>query len=411
MDESGAGAAAPMSREGVDHALRGLESERDRISASLVELEEHAGLRLLKGARLAGETYRRWEVAQERLTLLWRLFEAYRGVLADAAELRDRSSRPDVAVLAELSGMLSGSSVPLPDGEVPLADRTLLGPRERSVSLDEAVALMSDAFEFVAREVAAADAAWSALLVPLERAEARWRDAAKLAHALDGTRHPELDRLGRELTALGRVVRTDPLSLVRDGHADTSRLDRLCGTLRALGDELAGVTRMRDGYETVAAQLTASVEEVDRVERDAAEAYETVLVKIGPSTLPEPARELAAGLRDRMAALERLREAGRWVELAGRVAELERAAEDALERARSDLRLSAGLLERRSELRGRLDAYRAKAARLGLAEDERLGELYEQARDVLWTAPCDLRRATALLAEYQRTVRAGEAAR
>ncbi|MBE1532585.1 hypothetical protein [Actinomadura algeriensis] len=411
MDESGAGAAAPMSREGVDHALRGLESERDRISASLLDLEEHAGLRLLKGARLTGETYRRWEAARARLALAWGLFEAYRGVLAGAAELRDRSSRLDVATLAELTGMLAGASVRLPDGEVPLADRTLLGPRERCVSLDEAVAMMSDAFEFVAREVAAADAAWSALLLPLEEAEHRWRDAANLAHALDGTRHPELDRLGRELTALGRVVRTDPLSLVRDGRADTSRLDRLCGTLRALADELAGVTRLRDGYERVAAQLVTSIEEVEGVEREALEAYETVLVKIGSSTLPEPARDLGVGLRDRLAALERLREAGRWVELAGRVAELERAAEDALERARSDLRLSAGLLERRAELRGRLDAYRAKAARLGLAEDERLGELYEAARDVLWTAPCDLRRATALLAEYQRTVRAGGAGR
>ncbi|QFG27144.1 hypothetical protein F7P10_18600 [Actinomadura sp. WMMB 499] len=400
-----------MSREGIDHALRGLEAERDRISASLVDLEQHAGMRLLKGARLSGETYRRWAAAQARLDLLWRMFEAYRGVLADAAGLRDRSSRPDVAVLAELTGMLSGSSVPLPDGEVPLAERTLLGPRERSVPLDEAVAVMSEAFEFVAREVAAADAAWSALLLPLEEAEARWRDASRLAHALDGTRHPELDRLGRELTALGRVVRTDPLSLVRDGRADTARLDRLCGTLRALADELAGVTRLRDGYEAVAAQLAASVEEVARVEGEAARAYETVLVKIGSSTLPEPARDLAAGLRDRMAALERLREAGRWVELAGQVAQLERAAEDALERARSDLRLSAGLLERRAELRGRLDAYRAKAARLGLAEDERLCALYEEARDVLWTAPCDLRRATALLAEYQRAVRAGGAAR
>ncbi|WP_026404921.1 hypothetical protein [Actinomadura rifamycini] len=411
MDESGAGAAAPMSREGVDHALRGLEAERDRISASLVELEGHEGLRLLKGARLTGETFRRWEAARARLELLWRLFEAYRGVLDEASGLRDRSSRPDVATLAELSGLLSGASVPLPGGEVPLADRTLLGPRERSVPLDEAVALMSEAFEFVAREVAAADAAWSALLLPLEEAEAQWRDAAKLAHALDGTRHPELDRLGRELTALGRVVRTDPLSLVRDGRADTSRLDRLCGTLRALGDELAGVTRMRDGYAGVAARLAESVEEVAGVEAEAAEAYATVRVKIGSSTVPEPARGLAAGLRDRLAALERLREAGRWVELAGRVAELERTAEDALERARSDLRLSTGLLDRRAELRGRLDAYRAKAARLGLAEDERLSALYEEARDVLWTAPCDLRRATALLAEYQRTVRAGEAAR
>ncbi|MCQ0007646.1 hypothetical protein [Actinomadura madurae] len=96
------------------------------------------------------------------------------------------------------------------------------------------------------------------------------------------------------------------------------------------------------------------------------------------------------------------------MEMAGRFAELERAADEALERARGDLRLSAGLLDRRGELRGRLEAYRAKAARLGLAEDERLTVLYGEAREVLWTAPCDLRRATTVLAEYQRAIRACE---
>ncbi|SNS65488.1 hypothetical protein SAMN06265355_12370 [Actinomadura mexicana] len=408
LDQSGAGAAAPMSREGVDHALRTLRDERDRIASNLLELERHDGGRLLQGARLTGETWRRWDAAQARLATLWRLFDAYQRVLDAAGELRERSPRLDPAALTELSGLLSGRSVELPDGQIPLEHRTLLGPQERRITLDEAVAMMADAYEFVAGEIAAADAAWSALLQPLEDAEESWRRTARLAHALDGTRHPELDRVGRELTALGRLVRTDPLSLVKDGRADTARLDRVCAILTSLGDELAGVARMREDYEELVARVAASIGEVEETERRAHDAHATALAKIHSPNLPEPARGLGPALRDRLAALERLREAGRWVEMAGRFAELEHAAEEALERARGDLRLSAGLLDRRGELRGRLEAYRAKAARLGLAEDERLTVLYGEAREVLWTAPCDLRRATTVLAEYQRAIRACE---
>ncbi|WP_346041492.1 hypothetical protein [Actinomadura chokoriensis] len=397
-----------MSREGVDHALRKLRDERERISTSLVELEDQPGTRLLKGARLTGETWRRWENAQARLATLWLLFDAYQRVLEEACELRGRSQRPDAATLTELSGLLSGCSVELPDGEIPLEHRTLLGPQERRITLDEAVAMMSDAYTFVAEEVAAADTAWSALLMPLEQAEEGWRTATRLAHSLDGTRHPELDRVGRELTALGRLVRTDPLSFVRNGRPDTGRLDRVRAVLTTLGDELAGVARMRDEYDDLVARVTAVIEETERTERRAGEAYATALAKIHSPNLPAPATGLGTALRDRLAALERLREAGRWVEMAGRFAELERAAADALERARGDLRLSAGLLDRRGELRGRLEAYRAKAARLGLAEDERLTALYGEARETLWTAPCDLRRATAVLAEFQRAIRASE---
>jgi hypothetical protein len=165
---------------------------------------------------------------------------------------------------------------------------------------------------------------------------------------------------------------------------------------------------MRDDYDELVAGVTASIEEIEATERRAHEAHRTALSKIESPNLPAPSRGLGGGLRDRLAALERLREAGRWVEMAGRFAELERATDEALERARGDLRLSAGLLDRRGELRGRLEAYRAKAARLGVVEDERLTELYGEARDVLWTAPCDLRRATTVLAEFQRALRACE---
>lgn len=396
-----------MSREGVDHALRGLREDKERIAASLLDLDGHHGNRLLQGARLTGETWRRWDRAQARLATLWRLFDAYQRVLDEAGELRERRSRPDAATLAELTRMLTGPAVEVPGGEIPLERRTLLGPQEKRVTLDEAVATMSAAYEFVAGEIAAADAAWNALLVPLEEAEESWRDTARLAQSLDGTRHPELDRLGRELTALGQVVRTDPLSLVRDGRADTARLGRLRAALDRLRDELAAMVDLRDGYTERAERIAARLAEVEEAERRARDVREAALLKIESPGLPDTPPN-APVLRERLAALEALRADGRWEELAERVADLDDAATAALERANRDLLLGAGLLDRRGELRGRLEAYRAKAARLGFAEDDALTGLYERARELLWTAPCDLRRSTAAVAEYQRAIKACE---
>ena len=396
-----------MSREGIDHALRGLREEKEKISAALLDLEAHDGTRLLKGARLAGETWRRWEDARAEIAFVWRLYDAYQRVLARAEELRARHSRPGPAVLVELTGLLAGESVEVPGGEIPLERRTLLGDSRERITLDEAVARMAAGYSRAAEVVAAADAAWTALLVPLEDVEETWRETARLAQSLDGSRHPELDRLGRELSALGEAARTDPLSLVKDGTADTSRLDRVRKALEALRGSLAEAERLREGYEQRLAAMTASIEEVEEAERQAREARATATLKIEAARLPEPPAS-GGGLRHRLAGLEALRREGRWAELAARAAELDRATDAALRRARENLALSTGLLDRRGELRGRLEAYRAKAARLGLAEDERLTDLYGRARELLWTAPCDLRRSTAALAEYQRAIQEHE---
>jgi len=70
---------------------------------------------------------------------------------------------------------------------------------------------------------------------------------------------------------------------------------------------------------------------------------------------------------------------------------------------------ATGQLAARDELRGRLDAYRAKASAEGRAEDLVLDELYQRVRAALYEAPCDLGRARALAEDYQRAVRAGAA--
>jgi hypothetical protein len=69
-------------------------------------------------------------------------------------------------------------------------------------------------------------------------------------------------------------------------------------------------------------------------------------------------------------------------------------------------RAYAAPLAERDDLRGLLGAYRTRAARSGLAEDPRLTVAYEAARDLLWSAPCDVPLARTRVEAYQHAVRA-----
>jgi len=83
---------------------------------------------------------------------------------------------------------------------------------------------------------------------------------------------------------------------------------------------------------------------------------------------------------------------------------LDKDAAAALRQCREAEQSATDLLGRRDELRGLLDAYRAKAGRTGGAEDAALTARYQQAHDLLWTAPCDLAAADAAVTGYQQAV-------
>jgi hypothetical protein len=74
------------------------------------------------------------------------------------------------------------------------------------------------------------------------------------------------------------------------------------------------------------------------------------------------------------------------------------------QRCRDVQAAAVALLGRRDELRGLVDAYQIKAARLGAAEDSELSKLYDEAHELLWTAPCDLATAAAAVTHYQEAI-------
>ncbi|GAA3846401.1 hypothetical protein GCM10022226_82470 [Sphaerisporangium flaviroseum] len=385
-------AGPPMSLEGIDHALRRRTEERDRVSGDLLDLDGHPSHELLKGMTPTGETGRRWEQAQVRLVTLWWLFDAYRRVLDHAQEVR-AAGRPDLALLTAL---LSGPSVELKPDAVPVEKRSLLRAVGEWLTLDVVLARMDEAYREVAETMAAVDAAWTELLPMLDETDAGRRAARDLARDL-GTPDPALDRLDAEATRLRKAVTADPLGSV----SLRGELAATAAAVAARRGALEQAAKVREEYAERARLLAERIEAVAVAEDEARRIRDLVIVKIASPDLP-PLPDQAPALRDRLGALDTV--GGRWLELVERLTGLERGVEEALAQARRSAESIGGLIGRRDELRGRLSAYQAKAVRLGRAEDITLAGLYGAARDILWTAPCDLRRATVAVAEYQRAI-------
>ena len=104
-----------------------------------------------------------------------------------------------------------------------------------------------------------------------------------------------------------------------------------------------------------------------------------------------------------MAALDELRQAGQWTQLAAELDAIQQQAAAAAERSREAERSAVALVERRDELRGLLDAYHARAARLGDTGNTDLEPARHRPRAGL-ARPCDLAAAADAVTGYQQAV-------
>jgi hypothetical protein len=393
----------PMTREQASAAVAAATAERDGIQANLLDLDGSFGKRMLAGAALTGESKRRWEAAVTDLATLWEIFTAYAAVVDKAAELLAGSRRSSGRELAQITTMLTGASVEL-TRTVPLAQRELTQTGRSDLTLPTAVQEMKRAFARVADVVAAAESVWN------ETADGLSEIGTKLAAAKeqvgdlgDDEVTSALAAAADELVRQREMLNSDPLALWQGGRVDTTRLERLREQAAAAAARAADLARLRADTQRRIAAAAAAVAAATAAFQDAVAARDRASVKIAAADLPPPPAG-AAGLDLRLAGLDKLKAAGRWARLAAELDTIEAEAASAVQRCRDAERAAAALLSRRNELRGLLDAYQAKAARLGAAEDTELTARYLQARDLLWTAPCDLAAAAAAVARYQQAI-------
>ncbi|MFB7630416.1 hypothetical protein ACFC0M_05625 [Streptomyces sp. NPDC056149] len=395
-------------REEVDRALARLGAEYEALETSLLALQDHAGRRLLEGAELSGVTKERWAETERSIAVLWALFDAYTEALTAARKLRARRRWPSTEELAELSELLRHGEVTVPAAAIHDVGGGRLG-------LPELVARMTGLYARSLDVIVAADAVWSALPARIDLLAEELRRTRSLAHSV-GVRpgeHPagdDLERITAELARLRAQVIVDPLAFWASagagsaapggGRPDTARYDRAARALEDIRREVAAVLDVRQDAERRLMLLRDVLSRADRTLTEARQARGEVLAKIAATEVPAVSGPSTA-LHEQLVTAAEYRRRALWHRLSPLLDSLEERAEDELRRARESLTAVTAPLAVRAELRGRLDAWRARVARHGLAADPLLVERYDLARRMLWSAPCDLRVAEQAVWRYQ----------
>ena len=288
------------------------------------------------------------------------------------------------------------------------------------MTLATAVAAMRRSFAEVTDVTSAVEAVWAALGPPLDAAEAELAARRPLAAGLGA----ETDRAFRDaddaLAALRSDSNTDPLAFLRDGgRVDTTAADRLAEQTSALGAKVAELDRLRSRPAAGSTRWRPRPGPPGPTD--------------GTRSRPRPGRRnwsrwracgtSAAGANGasgaggaagadvaepRLAGLSALAAGGQWDRLQAELDRGEAELASAAGQTAEIRRLADAALARREELRGLLGAYKAKAARLGASEDVAISGRYDQAHDLLWSAPCDLDAAAAAVSGYQQAILATE---
>ena len=384
----GAGRAL-MSRAEIDMQLNLLATSIEKMSAALVELENHPGLGVLRNYPQTGATAAAWKSTRDVTSGLWADFDRYQAVITQAKAVRARHKWTSVEDQTELTELLRGTPIDL--GSLALPGTGNSG----RIGLDGLAEKMNQAWQQIhdiADRVDVASTAVRNALSPVQ--DANRADLARLdpADAERAAGQAVADRIAD----LNERSVTDALSIPNPAAAVAELTAAQTQWHRAVDDALT----LRAGWSDSVAQLRMRAAEVGQVAGRARQARADVAATISSAPLP-PVPDRLAAVNDLVTAVDR---AAGWPAQRAAFRAADRGVSAALTAARADEELAAGLLRRRTELRGRLSAYRSKATRLGRADAPATEAAYRAAADTLAATPCDLRAATRLVAAYQDLV-------
>ena len=379
--------------------LAALTAGRDRIAASMYTVDTHPLRERLDAGTYVGETDRFRRYLGPEVNRLWARFGALRDVLEQASTLRAAGRSAE----AELAALLTGPAIGLDADGLPV-DPGSANPAASRMTLADFAAQTESHCGDVLQRLGAVEKSQAALTMEYAKAAAAVEEVAALASSLGETGVVEpLRTASAEIEALDL---TDPLGAAPNGTvggAAKQRLDRLAAACVKARNDMSAIVAARDGYQARRETLATLIDDVEAAERAVVEAQSRAEEKIAvPGLGPVPTATTV--LRGRYKQLDDTAATKKWRKVAADLSTLEATAREALTRAQEQRAVADGLIARRDELRGRIEAYRAKANASGLAEDESLAPLFEQAHSLLFTAPCDLRAATRAVHAYQTTL-------
>jgi hypothetical protein len=363
----------------IDRELASRTKEVAAAVATLMELDSHPGLEHVRRYPPTGVTAQRWVVIERALGELWEDVGRMTSILDSARALRARRSRPDEDERTELTRLLRERPLEVSRERIPLAQRVITGPGESVgyVGLGDMADDMRAAYPAVAEFLDGVDQINTLVVARVGPLQKRLDDA--------GATGP------KQIAELLAVSATDPLSLTTSDVEERVRI--IAADVERRSTELAELAQLQSNWVDAIAVTVGQLDTLRDAVASAADARTRVEQTVVAGPLPSH-EDAEPGLRTQLDSITTpdpaaLRDLRRRIEVALRV-------------AREDEELAQGLLDRRTELKGRLTAYQAKAARLELGEDRDLLASSRIASGLLHRKPCDLRAVTRAVADYRQ---------
>jgi hypothetical protein len=368
-----------LTTDEIDRELDARSKEVAAAVATLMELDSHPGLGHVRRYPPTGVTAQRWVVIERALGELWEDVGRMTSILDSARAVRTRRSKPDDDDRAELTRLLRERPLEVSRERIPLAQRVITGPGESVgyVGLADVADDMRAAYPAVAEFLDGVDRINTLVVERLGPLQKRLDDA--------GSAGP------KQIAELLAVSATDPLSLTAPEVEERVRV--IAADVDRRSTELAELAALQSNWGDA---IAVTVGQLDTL-RDAVARAADVRVRVEQTVVagPLPVHEDAEpGLRAQLDSMTTPDTAT--------LRSLRHRIEEALRVAREDEELAQGLIDRRTELKGRLTAYQAKAARLELGEDRDLLASSRIASGLLHRQPCDLRAVTRAVADYRQ---------
>lgn len=390
-----------MSIKQIDEELGLWKARLNTAAQNLLDLQTHPIYKRVSApeANLSGETAEQAAAAVRTLGYLLQCFDLLQGAIGRAEELRR-----DMPALfgadereREIINVLQGKSIHLPSVQIPLQQRSLLTSIESvdAISPPELLAFMESAFDNVKQIVLRMDTAWESLGTSIEQAAQRLLTVRSKAEQLSAADRIDLENAAQRLKLLEQSAGQNPLGPALQTLASVNEvLVRIGGKLDQLEKERATaqhalaaardlLTILKTGHETARAAYSEAREKAgymldfDSNDRKL-QALLTWFDRLSSASAERDPASLLVGLKN-------------WTN----------AAQQAITTDCDTLSRAKHLLAARSELRGRLDALKAKARAYSLAENSELVALADQATALLYQRPTPIDEAASLVSAYE----------
>lgn len=373
------------------------------LRAGIIELEQLPSFLMLGDAEPGTATAAEYATAAHQAADFWPLLDVLTERIDEARQLADRHALTvdggNSRRVGELNDLLAE----------PLTVTLIDGRRKLPVSA--ALGLLHERYDAVHHGVSRIDRAWLEVLPRVEAAR-ETADRLKAEAGALGVVEPLIGRARSRAEDLADRLLSDPISVDESEGRD---LDRL------VADAARQMANLRTGHDNLGEDLRRTEEVLASLRvlrtRAAAAAAEARHKIVDPQDLVTvPSRTIIdgpGGLAERLDDLLELTRTGtgaaepshawtrqrtmldQWLTMADR---LERQLVEAEGRNRRDL-------DRRDELRGRLQAFQAKMAATGNAESPEAMDLADGAWTELYTAPSDLDAAEAAIVQLADELR------